>query len=776
MMMADKEIPKIGKIMPRQDALAKVTGQEKYAVDYYARDWLWAGVKRAGVPHGLVKKIETEKAQALPGVLKVLTHKDVAGTNRQGVVRKDQPVLVKEKVRHCGDPVALVLAKDIESLKRALDLVTLRYETLPAVFDPEEALKESAQIVQEENPQGNILLKGNLESGNVDLAFKECDAIVEASFKLPYQEHAYLETEGGDAILKEDGILEITVSTQTPFRDRSEVAEALGWDQEKIRIIVPYCGGAFGGKDGVSIQTLLGLAAIQCPNRPVKMWWSREESFLASSKRHPCHLYYRLGAKSNGTFHALTASIYYETGPYDHLGGVVMALGLEHAGGPYHIPNVRLQAWSVYTNNPIGGAFRGFGVPQVTAAMEQMVDMVAEKIGLSPLEVRLRNGVKKGGKNSWGMNLTGSVGLEECLIKVSEHPFLKEKEKWKSLAGPFKKRGVGVASVMHGMGYGPIVPDCGNAKIELTEEGKFRIYSGVVDMGQGNATTYLQIAGHILNQDPSRLELVLPDTARTLPSGSASASRTTYTFGNALIGAAHSFKHRLLERAVGLFMAKKIEEIELMPGRIRHVPTGEEILFSDLYKILIESERVAAYSFQAPVAKEFPTEDQTLRLHGIPHTIFSYGAHLACVEVDELTGEVEVKGYLAVSDCGKVINPQIYEQQIQGGIAQGLGYALCEDFIVQNGEVQTKNLSTYIVPTSLDVPDLESISVEIEEPTGPFGLKGAGEIAMDGPLPAIANALADACGIRIFYSPMTGERVLKASKHRWAIINKEVIG
>jgi len=766
MIMTDKEIPKIGKIMPRQDAFGKVTGQEKYAVDYYARDLLWAGVKRAGVSHALVKGIETRAAQALPGVIKVLTYKDVSGTNRQGVIRKDQPVLVKEKVRHCGDPIALVLAQDIETLKRAIDLVTLHYEPLPAVFDPEEALKESAPIVQEDNPQGNILLKGTLETGHVDLAFKECDAVVEACFKVPYQEHAYLETEGGYAVLKEDGVLEIIVSTQTPFRDRSEVAEALGWDQEKVRIIVPYCGGAFGGKDGVSAQTLLGLAAIQCAGVPVKMWWSREESFLASSKRHPCHLYYRLGAKSDGTLHSLTASIYYDTGPYDHLGGAIMALGLEHAGGPYHIPNVRLQAWSVYTNNPLSGAFRGFGVPQVTAVMEQMVDMVTAKLGLSPLEIRLQNGVKKGEKNSLGMCLTGSVGLEECLVKVREHPLWKEKEKWKSLAGPFKKRGVGVASVMHGMGYGPIVPDYGNAKIELTEEGKFRIYSGVVDMGQGNATTYLQIAGHLLNQDPSHLELVLPDTARTLPSGSASASRTTYTFGNALIEAAQSLKDRLLKRSKDLFMADGKEETALIPGGIRGLSKNGEISLSELARFLDPSEKVATGYFRAPVAKEFPTEDQALRLHGIPHTIFSYGAHLACVEVDELTGEVEVKGYLAVSDCGRVINPQLFEQQIQGGIVQGLGYALCEELIVQKGEVRTKSLTTYIIPTSLDLPDLESIPVEIEEPSGPFGLKGAGEIAIDGPLPAVANALADACGIRIFRSPMTGERVLKALEEK----------
>jgi len=245
-MIMDKEIPKIGKTMPRQDALGKVTGKEKYAVDYYGRNLLWAGVKRAGLPHGLIKKIEIEKAQVLSGVIRVLTYKDVPGTNRQGVIRKDQPVLVDDKVRHCGDPVALVLAEDVVTLRKALDLISLNYQTLPPIFDLGEALKEGAPLVHEDHAQGNVLLKGSLETGNVDAAFEKCAAIVEASFEVPYQEHAYLETEAGWAILKEDGTLEIVVSTQTPFRDRAEVAEALGLNQEKIRIIVPYCGGAFG--------------------------------------------------------------------------------------------------------------------------------------------------------------------------------------------------------------------------------------------------------------------------------------------------------------------------------------------------------------------------------------------------------------------------------------------------------------------------------------------------------------------------------------------------
>jgi CO/xanthine dehydrogenase Mo-binding subunit len=574
-------------------------------------------------------------------------------------------------------------------------------------------------------------------------------------------------------LLKEDGSLEIVVSTQTPFRDRTEVAEALGIDMEKVRIIAPYCGGAFGGKDGVTVQSLLGLAALHCPGRPVKMWWNREESFLASVKRHPGRLHYWLGAKADGTLHALRVEIYFDTGPYDHLGGAVLALALEHAGGPYRIPNTSLKGWSVYTNNPIGGAFRGFGVPQVTGAMEQMVDMLAVKLGLSPLEIRIRNAVRRGDRNPVGVTLVNSTGLQECLEALAKHDLWREREKWKSSADPFKQRGVGIACVMHGMGYGPVVPDYGNAKIELTEHGKFRVFCGVVDMGQGNASTYLQIAGDMLNQDIDHLELVLPDTGKTLPSGSASASRTTYTFGNALIGAAQTIKERILQRAAELLPEGTGDATKMMmrPGSIVHLPTGKEIPLSEVASILDESERIAVFKFEAPVAKERPTEDEHLRLHGIPHLIFSYGAHLACVEVDELTAKVEVQRYLAVNDCGRIINPQIFEQQIQGGIAQGLGYALCEDFVVENGKIKTRDLSTYIIPTSMDIPEMDSIAVELQEETGPFGLKGAGEIAVDGPLPAVANAVADACGVRVLRSPLTAERVLRALGEKK---NKEV--
>lgn len=758
-------IPQIGQTFPRQDAYSKVTGREKYAADYYGRDLVWAGVKRAGIPHGRLKGMDIHSAQSLPGVLTILTHREVSGSNRQGIIQKDQPLLVDDKARHGGDAVALVLAEDKAALQEALDRIVVDWEPLPGVFDPEEARREGAPLIHETYPGGNTLLKGELLKGQVEIGLDQSDILVEVHFEFPHQEHAYLETEAGVAILKDNGLLEIMVSTQTPFRDRLEVAEAIGFDPEKIRIIAPYCGGAFGGKDGLTVQSLLALGALHCPGRTIKMWWDREESFLASAKRHPVRLDYRLGAKRDGTFQALEARMLYDTGAYDHLGGAVTALGLEHAGGPYRIPHVKLQAWAVYTNNPVGGAFRGFGVPQVTAAMEQVVDVLAEKLGLSPLELRIQNALRQGELNTIGVTLTGPVGLGECLKTLKGHPLWKEKNRWKGESPRFKKRGIGIAALMHGLGYGPVIPDVARAKIELTREGKFRIYSGVVDMGQGNGSTYLQIAGVVLNQEASGLELVLPDTEQSLPSGSASASRTTFTFGKALIGAAEALKETILRQAAGEFRIERLNELKLLPGWIVHRPTDQGLTLAALARTLDDSQRMAVFQFQAPVCQETPTTDQNLRLHGIPHLIFSYGAHLVAVEVDELSGRVEVVRYLSVTDCGRVINPQLYEQQIEGGICQGLGYGLYEDFKVREGKILTPDLATYIIPTAPDVPDMETLAVEIPEPSGPFGMKGAGEIALAGPLPAVANAVADAIGKRIFQSPLTPERV-------WAALSK----
>ena len=746
----------LGKTMPRFDAVTKVTGRERYAADYYSDDFLWAGVKRAGIPHARLKGIDIAIAKNIPGVVAVLTHEDVKGTNRYGIIRKDEPILADSKIHHCGDAVVLVLAEDRAALRRAIESIAFNYELLPGVFDPEEALKETAIKVHEDNPAGNIIRYVPVETGTPESAFNECDTVVEAVFEVPRQEHVYLETEAGWAYFDKTGQLVIVVATQTPFRDRFEIAPALGLDMEKIRLIVPYLGGAFGGKDGITLQCLLGLAALHSGGRPVKMWWDREESFLASVKRLPARMYYRLGAKNGGILHALECRLYFDGGAYASLGGEVMTLAVEHAGSAYRIPHVSIKGWCAYTNNPIGGPFRGFGVPQVTAAMEQMVDILALKIRMDPLKIRRKNIVRRGDTNCVGVTLTQSTGAEECLRVLSEHPLWREKDTWKKSAAPFKARGVGIACMAHAMGYPPIVPDVANAKIELTEEGKIRVYAGVVDMGQGNASTYLQMAGEILGQDITGMELVLPDTERTLPSGSSSASRTTYTYGNALIKAANTLKMRIFEKILPLIQGSDVNEFILAPDRVIHPPTGKEVSLKEASRFFSESERVCIDTFTMPVVKGMNDV-----IYMGPHLIYSYGAHLVYVEIDRLTGEAEVKDYLAITDAGKVINPQVFEQQIQGAIAQGLGYALYEDYRVdEEGVHLTRDLATYIIPTSMDIPEMTSIPVETVEESGPFGMKGAGEIAMSGPLPAVANAIYDACGVRIPDPPFTPEKIL----------------
>lgn len=758
-MRHDQEIHSIGRAGPRADARAKVCGAERYAADYYAPDQLWAGVKRAGIPHARLLGVEVEAARRLPGVVAVLTAAEVGGSNRQGVARRDQPVLVDDKIRHAGDAVALVVAENREALTTALAAISCKTEPLPSLLTIAAALEPEAPRLHEDHPDGNLLLQGKIITGEGEAALEGCPVVVTSTFKVGRQEHAYLETECGFAIYRDDR-LEITVSTQTPFRDRAETAAALGLEPDRVRIIAPYCGGAFGGKDGITVQTWLGLAALHGSGRPVKMWSSREESLLYGTKRHSAEMDYRLGADREGNFIALSVNVDYDTGPYDHLGGVVLALGLEHAGGPYRIPNTAIGGRVVYTNNPIGGAFRGFGVPQVAAAMEQMVDLAAAEVGLSPLEIRRRNGVRRGDRNSIGVTLTTSTGLLECLRRLGEHRLWQDAAAWKAAADADKIRGVGLAAVMHGMGYGPVVPDVANARLELTPAGNFRVYAGVVDMGQGNAATYLQIAGELLAQDPAHLELVLPDTDRTLPSGSSSASRTTYTFANALIGACEILSARLRARAADLLMVEDPAAFTLLPGCLRHLPSGREIPLVQLAAGLNAAEREVCHRFRAPVHTEQPVTDNALRMHGLPHLIFSYGAHLAAVEIDRLTGVVTVCDYLAVTDCGRLLNPQLFEQQMQGGIAQGIGYALYEDLLVAGGRVLTPDFATYLIPGAQDLPDFICTSIDQPETSGPFGLKGVGEISIDAPLPALANAVANASGRRFCDFPLTAEKLL----------------
>ncbi|WMW66912.1 xanthine dehydrogenase family protein molybdopterin-binding subunit [Nitratidesulfovibrio liaohensis] len=748
----------IGPGRPRLDALAKACGTERFSADVYPPDLLWAGACRAGIPHGRIRAVHTDEAARLPGVHAVLVRSDVPGTNRQGIVHKDMPVLCGDKVRHAGDPVALVVAESRTVLQQALALVRMDIDPLPVLGDMDAALADGAPLVHEGHGS-NILLAAEIRKGNAEAALRECDVVIEETFHTPSQAHAFLETENGVAHLDGNGVLHLTVSTQAPFRDRFEMGHALGLPPWNIRIRNPFLGGGFGGKDGATVQCLLGLAALRLPGRTIKMWWDREESLLAGYKRHAARMHYTLGAMRDGTLKAVTCRLHYDTGAYAHLGGEIMELGMEHAAGPYRVEHMDCMGWCVYTNNPVAGAFRGFGVAQVSLAFEGMMDRLADRLGMDRLELRQRNALRRGDRNCAGVTLTTSTGLGECLRRVAEHEFWTGREAWKRAAPPFTRRGVGVAAVFNGMGYGRGLADSAIAKIELTPEGRFVIHSGVTDMGQGNASTYAQIAGEVLCQDAGRLTVPQPDTETAHPSGSASAGRTTYTFGKALIAACERMAEKLFRRAALVLLADTPEGFTLVPGAVRHLPTGRDVPLTMLGTMLPRDDRICVGEYMMPVSREVPDTGKDFVI-GFPHLIFPYAAHLVRIELDELTGSIRVCDYLAATDGGRVLNPVNFHQQIEGGVAQGLGFALMEDFATHNGHIRTRDLSTYLIPTSLDLPDTVSVAVDTVEQSGPFGMKGVGEVGLNGPLPAVASAVSDATGAHPDRGPLDAETVL----------------
>ena len=763
--MGDRPPPlEIGRSEIRADAHAKASGRELFSADLYPGNLLWAGAARAGIPHGKLLSLDITAALAVPGVLKILTSKDVPGPNRHGIIHKDMPVLADDIIRYTGDAIALVLAETRDALRLAITLVRPVIEPLPALFNPEAALAEDAPKLYPDK-KNNLLMEAEIRKGDTLAAFEECDAIVEGEFFTPVQAHVFLETENGTARMEEDGGIAMTVSTQSPFRDRLEIGHALGIPFNGIRITSPSLGGGFGGKDGATVQCLLALAALHSGGRPVRMQWDREENLSAGYRRHGCKLRYRLGATKDGTLHALQCELIYDTGAYAHLGGEVMELGMEHAGGPYRIPHTLIQGKCVFTNNPVAGAMRAFGVCQATFAFESMMDLLAAKLAMNPLELRLANALTDGDTNCAGVRLITSTGMTGCLEILRNHPFWLEREEWKKQAPINTRRGIGLASVFNAAGYGGKVRDSAIAKVELTSDGGIVVHNAVADMGQGNSSAFLQMAGHLLGQDASSLMLRQPDTVTAYPSGSSSAGRTTYTFGNALIKACEDLKARLINRTGLLLFIDNDSELRLVPGKVIHPPSNREVTLRQLAGFMPHEDRVCINQFVAPVCEDAP-DTATGFFIGFPHLIFAYGAHLARVEVDLLTGVIRVLDYLATTDGGRVINPVMFDQQVHGGVAQGLGYALTEDLVTSEGKVLSDDLSTYLIPSALDLPDIVSIPYNNNEATGPFGMKGVGEVAMNGPLPAVANAVAEACGARLRHAPLTPVRILAALENR----------
>lgn len=746
----------VGKRVRRIDG-EKVTGELKYMTDYHFENMVWGKVLRSKYAHAKIKSIDTAKAMLLPGVVCVLTHKDIPGFNGFGIVVPDQPVLCSNVVRCTGDAVALVAAESQEIAELALELIEVDYEPLEVISDAEQAMSASALKLHHD---GNIHSHIKIKNGDVEKAFKEADLIVENTFYSPRQMHAFIETEGGWGEMDEDGFITIRCPGQYAYRDRMQIARALAYNPERIRVISSPIGGAFGGKDEITVQIYLALLAMHTNGRPVKIHYSREESVIAGIKRHPFKVYMKTAVKKDGTLLANQVRAVADTGAYASLGGEVVALAIEHSCGPYKIPNVNLEGFCVFTNNGISGAFRGFGVNQVCMGIETHMDMIAEKLGLDPVEIRKKNVYHHGDVSSIGHVIKSSVGTFKTLETAENCDLWKNREKYKAeVSEPWKKRGVSLATSFHGIGMGIGLPDYGAASIELLPDGRFLVAVGCEEIGGGNSTVYAQVAAEILNCDINNIKVVQGDTSRTLDGGTVTASRSTYTGGRAVATAAPNMVKLLIETASEILQIP-VTNIEMAPNHISS--NGQQLTYKSIFDYLYQHHRKTRVEGDFILPKE---KEEIKGSGGAPHHMYGYLTHVVMVEVDTLTGETEVLRVVSIPDAGKVINPQGLEGQTEGGAVMGMGYTLYEDVLIENGYHKTRNFTDYIIPTIRETPIIETFPVEDAiEQSGPFGAKGIGEVVMIPIIAAIMSAIYDATGARLYHLPATPERIFNALK------------
>ncbi len=745
----------ISKRTPRVDARDKVTGKTVYSTDLYPEGILRARVLRAAIPHGRIIKLDVSRARKLPGVEAVLTHEDVPGHNGFGIVTPNWPVLCVDRVRYRGDAVALVAAVDEETAEEALKLIEVEYEPLPIIDTPEESLAEGAVAIHEE---GNIQHRMDIPpKGDVEKALAESEIVFSQTYRTQFMEHAYLETEGGVAIYDpETEVITVWCGDQYPFRDQLQVARSLDWDPLKIRIIGSPTGGAFGGKDEISVQIHLALLAYRT-RKPVRLHWSREESIVAGPKRHAMKSTFRIGAGKDGRLRGIDVKVVANTGAYDTIAGPVLNLALESSPGPYKYPHSRFKGISVYTNNAMGGEFRGFGASQVVFGVEQELDKLAEKLGMDPIELRLLNAVEQGDISALGHRLQTSAGIKDTLQAAKKTDLWRRREEIKrelASAHPGLRFGVGVASEWHAVGLGVGLPDFANVTIAIGEGGKVTLRTGAIEIGQGNLTAYAQMLAEALECDIERIEVIHGDTFACPDSGSVTASRSVLINGNAILDGVKKLKLLLLQvgaRALGLPEA----ELAYALGRVfSRRDNGRGLTLEELSARAEE----LAIPLQVTGAAVFATSDKDFG-DGLPHNYYTYITQLALVSVDPGTGEVEVLKVISIPEMGRAINLAGVEGQCEGGAVMGIGYALYEKVVVEKGEFKTTGFSTYILPTALDSPEQETVIVEKPEKSGPYGAKGVGEAPTVPVTPAVANAIHDAVGLRFTRLPITPEEI-----------------
>jgi xanthine dehydrogenase molybdenum-binding subunit len=767
-----------------------VTGRAKYTDDYHFPGMLYARTKRAGVPHARIISIQTDRAQALPGVRAVLTHQDVPGAKNHGLIENDWPVLCYDVVRYVGDAVAIVAADSPEIAAQALDLIQIDYEPLPCVPDPVAARRPDAPLVHAERPGGNLLKHIKVRKGDVESGFAEADVVVERTYRTPTTEHAFLEPEcaigvpagydpshhGGRAdhdapsgpTAKHDKVT-VYVGSQIPYADRDQIAASLGLEPEAVRVAGTLMGGGFGGKEDVMGQIHVALLA-QTTGHPVKMLYTRRESLMTHPKRHATVIRVKTGARRDGRLTAVEAELYGDTGAYASLGEKVMTRATTHASGPYDVPHVKIDCYAMYTNNPPSGAFRGFGVTQSAFAVESNMDILARKLGLDPIAFRRLNALRVGSITCTGQVLRESVGLLECLEKVEDElrrqaraVDLKPTDLWSAMGDPESSHkvrawGLGVAYKNTGLGGG--APDKAEAEVEVWVDrlhgAMAEVRTSSAEMGQGLPAVLAQIAAEELGLPYRRVRVLLSDTELTPDGGPTTASRQTYVSGNAARYAARSMRE-LLASVASEHLEVPPDQLSFRDGQIR--AAGRTVGVEQAIRWAQEEGRPTRLSFEYSAP-----ETQPLGSGGDMHIAFSFAAQAALVEVDIETGQVQVLKIVGAHDVGRAINPQALQGQVEGGIVMCIGNVLTEHYILEDGVPWTNVFARYKMPSIKQTPEIISFIVEHETADGPYGAKGVGELPSIPTSPAVTNAIYNAVGVRVMSLPVDQDALLRAIK------------
>lgn len=782
-----KGTAQIGKPEPKVDAVKLVQGKPAFTADIQLRGMLYAKVLHSPVAHAKIKRIDLSKARALPGVAAVLCYKDIPRVIYSTAGQSDpipgplDTFSLDSKVRFVGDRVAFVAAETPEIAEQAIKLIDVEYEILPAIIDPRDAMKDGAPIIHDEpeyvnfadsNPHKNLAAEIRIDIGDVEKGFAEADRIYEAEYTVPKVQQAHIEPHVCVAYWDEDDRLVIRTSTQVPFHVRRILAPVLGLPIKRIRVIKPRIGGGFGGKQEVLIEDVAAHLTI-ATGRPVYYEYSREEEFIAARSRHPMRIVMKTGVKLDGTITANEMRVLSDTGAYGCHGLTVTgntghkAMALYVGDGPYReSPNIRFYADVVYTNTAPSGAYRGYGVPQGYWPVERHMERICRDLGLDPLEFRLKNAIRPGElhpfSTAWSEGreprpeIIHTVGLEECVRQGKaaigwdqkfNHP------EWRIIPGkPHLRRGIGAALVMQGTAI-PYL-DMGGASIKMNDDGSFNLLVGATDLGTGSDTVLAQMAAEVLGTDVEEILVYSSDTDFTPFDKGAYASSTTYISGAAVVKAAEQAAGRMRERA-----ARMINERGGGPA-----VTAEEIVLADR-KAVAPDGRFVTHAEIALDSLHHSDQEQIMGIgsHYSKSSPPPFAAQFAEVTVDIETGQVTVENLVMAVDSGVIVNPITASGQIEGGMTQALGYAVCEEMVYDHeGRSREKDLVDYHIFRAHEMPVLETIFVETYEPTHPFGVKAVAEIPMDGVAPAVGNAVLDACGADVMSNPITPERVWRA--------------